>query len=102
MHESVKDRGAHRVVALICAPILRNAIGCHDNAAMYCSVDGLAFAVARRRHRTRQEQVIQHEEIALEDGSQSGIALSRWAQRETVKEVVGLQICTLWPSRTAR
>ena len=34
MHEPVEDRGAHRVVAQVCAPILHNAVGRDDNAAM--------------------------------------------------------------------
>jgi hypothetical protein len=46
-------------------------------------------------NRARQEQVIQHEQIAIEDGSQPGFTLGGRAQGVTVKEVIGLEILHL-------
>ncbi len=98
MHEPVEDRGAHRVVAQVCAPILHNAVGRDDNASMQFVAlmdQRLQQRAGGVGDRTRQEQVIQHEQIALEDGSQPGFALGSRAQRVTVKEVVGLKILHL-------
>jgi hypothetical protein len=95
MHEPVEDRGAHRVVAQVCAPILHNAVGRDDNASMQFVAlmdQRLQQRAGGVGDRTRQEQVIQHEQIALEDGSQPGFALGSRAQRVTVEEVVGLKI----------
>lgn len=40
VHEAVKDGRAHGVVPEISGPILHDAIGRDDDAAVICSVDG--------------------------------------------------------------
>jgi hypothetical protein len=90
VHQPVENRGAHRIVAKVCAPILHNTVGRDENAAMQFVAlmdQGLQQRAGGVVDRTRQEQVVQHKQITLEDGSQPGFALGSRAQRVTVKEV---------------
>lgn len=100
MHEPVEDRGAHRVVAEVGPPVLYDAVGGDDDTAMQlvALVDQrLQQGAGVIGNRARQEQVIQHEQIAVEDSSQPGFLLGGWAQGITVKEVVGLEVLYLVP-----
>jgi hypothetical protein len=95
MHKAIEDRRAHGIIPQVCPPILHDAIGGDDDAA--------AQFVALMDHCLQQgagvvgdgaceEQIVQHEEIAVDDGSQPDLALRDRAQDVAVEEVIGLEI----------
>ncbi len=98
MHQAIEDRRAHGVVPQVCSPILHDAIGGDDDAAAQFVAlmdQGLQQGAGVVRDGAGEEQIVQHEEIAVDDGSQPDLALRRGVQDVAVEEVVGLKILDL-------
>lgn len=117
MHQAIEDRRAHSVVTQMCPPVLHDAIGGDDDAAaqFVALMDhGLQQCAGVVRDGACDEQIVQHEEIAVDDGSRPDIALRDGAQAVAVEEVISLKILDLsgfagspdrqlpWRSRTSR
>ncbi|MGY4353092.1 hypothetical protein ACVWXM_009609 [Bradyrhizobium sp. GM7.3] len=94
VHEAVKDRRAHGIVAEISAPILHDAIGCDDDAAVQFVTlmdQGLQQRASFVGDGASKEQVVNYKQIAVKDAPQSSFALSGGADGVTVKEVILLR-----------
>jgi hypothetical protein len=98
VHQAIEDRRAHGVVPQICPPVLHDAIRCDDDAAAQFVAlmdQGLQQCAGVVGDGACEEQIVQHQEIAVDDGSQSDLALRRGVQGVAVEEVVGLKILDL-------
>lgn len=98
VHQAVKDRRAHGVVSEISAPVLHDAIGRDDDAAVQFVAlmdQGLQQSASFVGDGASEEQVVEHEQIAVKDAPQSSFALSGGAEGISIEEPVGLEILDL-------
>ncbi len=77
MHQAVEDRRACGVVPQVCPPVLHDAIGGDDDAAVQFAAlmdQSLQQCAGVVRDGVCEEQIVPNEEIAVDDGSQPDLA----------------------------